>query len=355
MIPLGPKFKTARDFKKYRCRQTQMITDATPPPSSDVDAYRDILDVIRMQHPNWYSTSKANGWRLLVVLFSGGHTGQKYMEQILSGAGVPVFSLHNMTEFQTKYCTYHRRDADQFTFRDMAAMFKTRYQRVIVLDIYREPVSRKMTSFFAQFLYNTRRYVWAKEALTADQVYERWDHTPFSEQKKIFERIIMNWIEQRDGIDTEYGTELQNYSRMHPFDHKQGFLLVPFSSVPHCFLVKVKYTDWQRWPAIMSYLLRVDAEHAAENMSAPEEAIPERNQALLQAFKQRYSPSLNVRAQLFHCNLFTRYMSASEQEAVVQQSVHPNTFPVTSKTLHTKDRKREASHVKMSPPSTPSS
>ena len=297
-----------------------------------------VLDMLRFHHESFQETTSKD---IVVIIFSGGQSGGQFLEKKIREQRIPCFHFHNMDEFYVKYCASLFPKNQKMSLDSVIDVLRKEYQRVLIVDIYRDPISRRIESFFSRMISNLQQYVWALPS--AVTLYEKWDHTSFSEKQEIFERVIFHWIEQRDGIDTECRSYFDSLSSNKVgFDFEKHRLFFRHPTKPFVFFLKLRFQDWQEWDTILGYYLQIQSPWLSfpistchktssneisktvnlrrrfESPYCPFQKMKSREQGFFYEFVYYYRPSIMIKTQLFQNETFLRYLTRDEQNYILQ-------------------------------------
>jgi len=255
--------------------------------------------------------------KIVVIIYTAGECGGYMLENILKHYRVPHFLIHNMDEFFKKFCLKYMKHVSPppvFDLLDVTRFLKVVFHHVLVVDIYRTPIERKMCSFFRRLKWNLQTFVWEHHA------WEKWKKTTLEEKINIFDNKIYPNIEKRNGLDTEFPNH--HFLRI-PFQHKHKTVFTDCPSCPKTFFLKMRYQDRKHWFAILRfYLNRKDILEMEEEdyTHHPKLDLSEENRVEYEYFKTQYFLSDKMKSRLFFDPLFQKYTSQAEQEQILGAS-----------------------------------
>lgn len=180
----------------------------------------------------------------LVVVFCGGKCGSSSLQTYFKTMGVPCVRIHNVDHFVDEYAPFLKNDQvlrKKLHLDVILTMFAQSYTNILVVDAYRDPIERKLSSFFQNFQVNLAR---------ARVLEIAWNRNDTQTQMKLFEKSIMPLLENRNGIDS-MSPEFFDME----FDFTNKFQKMAHPTIPSVTLLKLRFHDISSWHRILSNAL----------------------------------------------------------------------------------------------------
>ena len=248
------------------------------------------------------------GYPELVVIFCGGKCGSSSLRALFQDMGVPTVRIHNVDHFVDEYAPFLKQYPEvrkKLHLDVILTLLHHVYRDILVLDAYRDPVERKLSSFFQNFHVNLAR-------ASIDETV--WQGQTFDAQVRCFESRILPLLENRDGIDSMSPAFFQG-----EFDFARRFQKMAHPTLHSVTFLKLRFRDIARWPRIISDALGLSDlpthQTPCENMSATKPYVTQYRQ-WQQGF--RVQDMATLCAMVLH-PVFLKYHTLEETTAYVEQ------------------------------------
>ena len=180
---------------------------------------------------------------LLCLVFCGGKSGSSTLHRLFVSMDIPSVRIHNMDHFVDEYAPFLRGNParSRLHLDVLLRFFSAFYERVIVLDAYRDPVERRLSSFFQNFQVNLSR---------GGITHGRWQTADFPSRVQIFQNCIMPLLENRNGLDSMSLAFL-----CAEFDFEKRYQKMAHPVFPSVTLIKLRFVDIRDWQRILQSAL----------------------------------------------------------------------------------------------------
>lgn len=176
-----------------------------------------------------------------VICITGGKCGSTTLRETFSSNNFKTIKCHN------KYCFNNQFGYDGLIdLIDRSSLNK----KVYLIDSYRTPIERKMSSFFENIRFNVPDY----------------QHKNFEELNEIFINRYMKQIEEYESINDimlHYGVELFS-----TFDFENGYIKKEKGNI---VFIKILYSDIQKWGKILSNIFNREIVVKSRNVTCNKE------------------------------------------------------------------------------------
>ena len=218
----------------------------------------------------WPYDQVLKGWmerrekqNLIVIIYAGGQCGTRDLEKAIQAVDIPVFRMHNIKDFISKYGSNIPKQNRKFlTFHLLLEMVSQVADHVVVLDSYRDLLSRKISSFFSRLSFNVENILKSddkninnKEKIKngIDENVNYWRSLSPSEQVQLFETKIASSLERKEALDSE----LPGIMETVVFDRTTHSAFVAYPYLRDVFLCKLRYMDKGKcWEKVVSFYLQ---------------------------------------------------------------------------------------------------
>ena len=243
------------------------------------------------------------GGRTMVMVFSGGKCGSTSLYATFLRYRIPVLRVHNTEHFIDEYAPFLK-GVDSLHPDDILEFLLQFYGSIIVMDVYRDPIERKVSSLFQNFSVNMGRI---------SMTIPEWNEAVFTEQRQIFETRLMPILERRHGLDTYYP-----YFFQAPFDFERGYQEMVHSvfSLRHRVkFIKMRFSEMKKWPAMIAKIFGWTAEHELE-MVAANQSCEKKYAAVYEFWRDHFKlSSVSVLWDHILDPVFTKYHTVEETAA----------------------------------------
>lgn len=187
----------------------------------------------------------------LIIVLCGGKCGSTALLEFFRGEGMPVLRIHNMDHFVEEHL---RGMTPRPTFHELVRFLHRYYKMIYVVDAYRDPIERRMSSFFQNFRFNLER-MGVSPSL--------WKKMSTEERMAMFEESGIPILERRNGIDSIYHdffTECYDFQAKRQVMDRDGLRLI-----------KLRFVDIDEWARILRPLIPGLSSHTSmprTNMTA---------------------------------------------------------------------------------------
>lgn len=168
----------------------------------------------------------------IVIVYCGGKCGSTALLEFFRGQGMPVVRIHNMDHFVEEHL---RGLTPRPTFRELVRFLQKHYGMIYVVDAYRDPIERRMSSFFQNFRFNLERMGISPSS---------WKGMSTHERMASFEESGIPILERRNGIDSVYR---DFFTACYDFQAKRQVL----DRGDGVRLIKLRFVDIDQWPLIL--------------------------------------------------------------------------------------------------------
>ena len=246
------------------------------------------------------------GGRTMVMVFSGGKCGSTSLYATFLRYRIPVLRVHNTEHFIDEYAPFLKGVDSVHSLKpdDILEFLLQFYGSIIVMDVYRDPIERKVSSLFQNFSVNMGRI---------SMTIPEWNEALFTEQRQIFETRLMPILERRHGLDTYYPHFFQA-----PFDFERGYqeMVHPVFSLRHRVkFIKMRFSEMRQWPKMIAKIFGWTAEHELEMVAANQSC--EKKYAAVYEFWRDHFKLSSVAVLWDHIldPVFTKYHTVEETAA----------------------------------------
>jgi len=220
----------------------------------------------------WPYEQVLKGWverrekqNLIVIIYAGGQCGTRDLEKAIQAVDIPVFRMHNIKDFISKYGSKIPKQNRKFlTFHLLLEMVAQVSNHVLVLDSYRDLLSRKISSFFSRLSFNIEHILKCEDPNFNQGIdnVEYWRSLSPSEQVQLFETKVASSLERKEGLDSEVPGIMETVA----FDRTTHSAFLPYPYLPHVFLCKLRYMDKEKcWEKVVSFYLQKHIRLSLEN------------------------------------------------------------------------------------------
>lgn len=243
----------------------------------------------------------------LYIVYCGGKCGSTSLHKAFQQCSLPSVRIHNKDHFVDEYVPFLKNDPrlrSTLHLDTLLEFFLNFYETIVVLDAYRDPIERKLSSFFQNFHVNLRR---------AHVNVAEWGKMTIEQQMEVFEVSIMNLLEQRHGIDTVY-----KYFFHAPFDFHKRYQKLHHQIFPSVTLLKLRFCDIGSWEHILKSVLGIthkDFHITRENSSSTKEYALEYTKWVY-GFQPLYFSTV---WKLVFSPVFTKYHTPNETEMYMKK------------------------------------
>lgn len=208
--------------------------------------------------------------RQLVVVFCGGKCGSTTLTHFFQSLGRPTVRIHNVDHFVDEYAPFLQKNPlRQLLHLDvLLELFLAVYDSVLVVDAYRDPIERRLSSFFQNFRVNLQR---------AGISHRQWTASSTPVQQRLFEESILPLLENRHGIDTQIPAFFNA-----PFHIDRGHQKMDHPEFPEATLLKLRFGDMASWSTILADALDLPADMRPA-------ALPHENRSADKAYGSIYA------------------------------------------------------------------
>lgn len=269
---------------------------------------------------------------LCIIIFCGGECGGNILQRLLEHQA-PTLYFHNIREFHEKYSKFYpplhfrkRKMLEMIQSHDIFIWLSTKFQRIVVIDIYRCPIQRALFGL----------YRYPQSSLSKSQIsLDTWISASFSQKCSLFERCIFPNIERRHGLDTEYSTHSTLLHRLSihstVIEHVPSFPL-------NVEFIKLRYKDRNHWFDILHSILptvvlsthettlqQILHHHELHELTVCAVTKNTNNTMIhdnLRQFIIDYSPQLPFLQQVLNLPICQRYLSQDERSKLILYAVH---------------------------------
>ena len=252
---------SCRDLIRIDTLPNLVDTDPTQEPDKlHLDTLKEFIQILfdknlKTLYENVHTTlpflKPKKNTQCMVMVLCGGKCGSTALFESFSKHGIDVIRIHNMDHFVEEYAPFLKgvKGVEDVEIRkvlhpdDLLRFFLKFYRSIVVVDSYRDPLERKLSSFFQNFSFNLSRM---------GKTLSEWESLTFKEQVDVFEKEMMPLLERRHGLDTYYPTFFQN-----SFDFVTGMQQMAHPHQDFCRrvrLVKVRFSDIHQWGSMFSKL-----------------------------------------------------------------------------------------------------
>jgi len=243
----------------------------------------------------------APGGRTMVLVFAGGKCGSTSLYATFLRYRIPVLRVHNTEHFVDEYAPFLKKVVGALEPDDILEFLLQFYGSIIVMDVYRDPLERKISSLFQNFTVNLGRV-----SMTIPQ----WNAMSFAEQMRLFETRIMPILERRHGLDSYYPDFFQA-----PFDFSRGYqeMVHPNLELRHRVkFVKLRFADIKNWPATIGKIFGWTDSHQLE-MQAANQSCDKKYAAVYDCWREHFRiSSIAVLWDQILDPVFAKYHTPSE-------------------------------------------
>jgi hypothetical protein len=177
------------------------------------------------------------------------------------------------------------------------AIFKkscSHYHNVYIIDVYRTPIERKISSFFQ----NIKNHLPNYKKLSIQELID------------FFNNKLLNFIEEYHSID-----DMLNYNNVPlftTFDFKNKYNIVKKDNI---VFIKLLFKDIDEWSIILSNIFNKNIEICNTNLTDTKEIF-----SLYNEFKKQYKVPINyIENKLINNNEFKIYNTVSEQSEYINK------------------------------------
>jgi hypothetical protein len=197
----------------------------------------------------------------MVLIFCGGKCGSTSLYKTLETYRIPCLRIHNIDHFLEEYLPFfkkkHPQQANHMVADDIFDFLLQFYGSIIVLDSYRDPLERKMSSLFQNLGVNLARI---------SMTMKQWEGMSMTEQQQIFETQLLPILERRHGLDTYYPEFFVQH-----FDFTRGFqeMLHPDPRLrSRVKFIKLRFCDIYNWGKRLGAVFGWPEEYSLEMIPA---------------------------------------------------------------------------------------
>jgi hypothetical protein len=275
----------------------------------------------------WPYDQVLKGWmerrekqNLIVIIYAGGQCGTRDLEKAIQAVDIPVFRMHNIKDFISKYGSNIPKQNRKFlTFHLLLEMVAQVSDHVLVLDSYRDLLSRKISSFFSRLSFNIENILKLEEQdknfIQGMDYVDYWRSLSPSEQVQLFETKIASSLERKEGLDSEVPGIMETVA----FDRTTHSAFVAYPYLRDVFLCKLRYMDKEKcWEKVVSFYLQ---KHIRLSLDEKEE----NNRNIMGGYRNDYDKFMDAyrntpvteKRNLYameHDICFCRYLSQEERQ-----------------------------------------
>ena len=225
-----------------------------------------------------------------VLVYCGGKCGSSTLHTTFKNNGYKSYKIHDNSYF--KYlCDRFKKDTDKTIF-DVIDFSIQQGKPIYIIDSYRTPIERKISSFFQ----NIGKYI------------SNYSEKPVEEIINIFNKKFLYKLEDYESIDEvikHYG--LDTFT---DFDFKNKYNIVKKDNI---IFIKIRLNDINEWSDILSTIFEKKIVMSNENLTSNKQT-----NKLYNEFKENYRvPEKYLNENLLNDSNFLIYNSKEEQEKYI--------------------------------------
>jgi hypothetical protein len=214
-----------------------------------------------------------------VVIYCGGKCGSKTLQSTFRNSGFSCIHTHGINEWRLT----HPELGDVIDY----LRNKSKTKRVYIIDSYRTPIERKISSFFENIATHVPNYA----------------SLPLATLIHIFNEQYLNILEDYHPID-----EVMNAFQVPlftEFDFEKGYVMREEGNI---VFIKLLFRDISKWSSILSTIFKQDIKLRSANLT-----VGKRISSLYELFKSKYRvPALYIDT-IWTDEQFKIFTSAEEQ------------------------------------------
>lgn len=172
---------------------------------------------------------------MMVIIFCGGKSGSSALLEFFRTQNIPAVRIHNMDHFVEEHL---RGMTPRPTFWEFIKFIRKYCGMINVIDSYRNPIERRMSSFFQNFRFNLDRMGVSPQT---------WRRMTLRDRMRTFEQLGIPILERRNGIDS-----IDKEFFMGSFDFVQKRQILDRDGTR---MIKLRFVDIGDWPKILHRLI----------------------------------------------------------------------------------------------------
>jgi hypothetical protein len=169
-----------------------------------------------------------------IFVYCGGKCGSSTLHATFKKNDFKSYKIHNNIYFQY-LCNIFKKDTNKTIFDVIDFNIKQNDKKIYIIDSYRTPIERKMSSFFQ----NIEKHISDYTKKTIEEIIY------------IFNETLLYKLEEEDSID-----EVMNHYGMPKFtnfDFKNKYNIVKKDNI---IFIKIRFNDINEWSDILSTIFK---------------------------------------------------------------------------------------------------
>jgi hypothetical protein len=223
-----------------------------------------------------------------VFVYAIGKTGSTTLEETMLRNGFQCLHVHNNWHYQT-----HILKNTSHTLNDLLEYSVQNHKRVYIIDVYRNPIERKISSFF----HNFKIWLPQNQNLSLNNV------------RDIFHATINEHI--KDYSPFHNVCEHFNIPVPEGFDFQKGYLRVDFKNIT---LIKLRFASINKWSTILSEIFEKPIRMCDANVTKNKHYY-----VAQQEFLKFYTPTPELLEEIEKDAYFQYFNTSQEQEEYIQK------------------------------------
>lgn len=221
--------------------------------------------------------------KINVFVYCAGKTGSTTLHETFIRHRMQSLHVHNNWHYQTIILknTSH-------TLNDLLNYSVKTHKRVYIIDTYRNPIERKISSFF----HNFRTWLPQNQHLTLNDVQD------------IFHKTIEEHI--KDYSPFHDVCELFQIPVPEAFDFQNDYLRVDYKNIT---LIKLRFSSINRWSEILTQIFQMPIRLCDANITSHKQYF-----AAQKAFLKFYIPKVELLEEIRYDPYFQYFNTPAEQE-----------------------------------------
>ena len=226
----------------------------------------------------------------IIFVYSLPKVGSTSLVSSLRIFGTSCFNIIHVHDENMLQTLLHEND---IYINDVILYNKIIGKEVIVIDIFREPIERKISAFFEKISWHFNTAEENIKKYSIDTLIQRFN-------------LIFPNIPDYDPFTEKYNIPVPSQ-----FDFKQKYLLVSHNSIKY---IKLRLTDSEHWGTILSSVLN----HTI-NIVKDYETSNKTIHNIYKQFKDKYLIPVNYLDDITHNTPFQYYMNSTEKEIYIKK------------------------------------
>jgi len=224
-----------------------------------------------------------------VFIYCGGKCGSSTLYETFSKCNFSTFKVHSALNYKSRILQEDLSFNNIFDLIDYSAKNK---EVVYLIDCYRNPIERKISSFFE----NINSWIPNYNELDIEEIID------------IFNSKFLNRLEKYHPMDELI--EHYNLEKIYNFDFEKGYILTKHENK---VFIKLLFKDINRWPIILSKLFNKEIILINDNLTETKQ-----HANLYKSFKSKYKVPLSFIKNLKNCDSeFKIYNTEEDQEKYI--------------------------------------